>query len=176
MIAPLMVALAYGALEVGQVISTYLTLTHTTREGANLVSRGTPVDLPGPSNDALDTIIAAAGSTLSTTNQAQWRIIYSRVVRDPAVPCPAEPCKYMVDTKLGGQIIRGNLNKQSKLGTPNGSQIPPSVLPGIENVKDGQVFHVFEIFYDYAPNILTYIGKGIKTDFYDRTIFTNVSG
>ena len=42
LIAPLMMALAYGALEVGSVISTYLTMSHTTREGANLASRGTP--------------------------------------------------------------------------------------------------------------------------------------
>jgi len=176
MIAPLMICLVYGAVEVGSVISTYLTLTHTTREGANLVARGTPVDLLGPDNDALDTIITAAAPTLSATNQTQWRIIYSRVVRDPAVPCLAEPCKYMVDTKPGGQIIRGSLNKQSKLGPPNGSQISQSVLPGIQNVKDGQVFHVFEAFYNYAPNIITYIGKTINTDFYDRTIFTNISG
>ncbi len=175
-IAPIMVALMFGAIEVGSVISAYLTLTHTTREGANLASRGTPVDVTGPNNDVLDTIITAAGPTLSATNQAQWRIIYSRVVRDPAVPCPAEPCKYMVDTTVGGQIVRGNLDKQSTLGSPDGTQIPPSVLPGIQNVKDGQTFHVFEVFYNYAPNIITYVGKMINTDFYDRTIFTNVSG
>ena len=40
LIVPLMVLLAFGAIEVGSVISTYLTLTHTTREGANLASRG----------------------------------------------------------------------------------------------------------------------------------------
>jgi hypothetical protein len=175
-IAPMMVALTFGAIEVGSVISAYLTLTHTTREGANLASRGTPVDVTGPNNDVLDTIITAAGPTLSAANQAQWRIIYSRVVRDPAVPCPVEPCKYMVDRTVGGQIIRGDLNKQSKLGAPDGTQIPPSVLPGIQNIKDGQTFHVFEVFYNYAPNIITYVGKMINTDFYDRTIFTNVSG
>ena len=50
LIAPLMIFLAYGAIEVGQVISTHLTMTHTSREGANLVSRGTTA------NDALDAI------------------------------------------------------------------------------------------------------------------------
>jgi hypothetical protein len=175
-IAPMMIGLMFGAVELGSVISTYLTLTHTTREGANLASRGTPVDVAGPNNDVLDTIIAAAAPTLSATNQAQWRIIYSRIIRDPASPCPAEPCKYILDTKPGGQIIRGNLNRQSKLGTPDGTQISQSALPGIQNVKDGQTFHVFEIFYDYAPNIITYVGNAINTDFYDRTIFTNVSG
>jgi hypothetical protein len=175
LIAPLMVVLAYGAVEVGSVISTYLTLTHTTREAANLASRGTPVDVAGPDNDVLDTIITAAAPTITTTNQAQWRIIYSKVIQDPGTPCPPEPCKYIVENP-GGQIIRGTLNKQSKLGLPNGTQIPQSALPGIQNVKANQTFHVFEVFYDYAPNIITFIGKGINTDFYDRTIFTNVSG
>jgi hypothetical protein len=170
-IAPLMVLLAYGAVEVGSVISTHLTLTHTTREGANLVSRGTVPDV------ALDAVIAAAAPTIRLTNQTQWRIIYSKIVQDPGTPCPPEPCKYIVDNvDPNGQIIRGTLNKQSKLGPPNGSQIPQSVLPGIQNVKAGQTFHVFEVFYDYAPSIITFVGKGINTDFYDRTIFTNVSG
>src|SRR6266404_1600239 len=119
LIAPLMLLLAYGAIEVGSVISTYLTMTHTTREGANLASRGgsLPIDQNGANysnpDDILDTIIKAAAPTLSETNQAQWRVIYSHIIRD-ATPCPAEPCNYIVDTGANGQIIRGNLNKQSK--------------------------------------------------------------
>ncbi|MGH7872870.1 MAG: TadE/TadG family type IV pilus assembly protein [Candidatus Binatia bacterium] len=180
-IAPLMLALAYGAVEVGSVISTYLTLTHTTREGANLASRGgsLPIDINGANysspDDVLDTIIKAAAPTLTAANQAQWRVVYSKVRRD-GTPCLAEPCNYIVETGPGGQITRGTLNKQSKLGTPSGSPIPPSVLPGIQNVKDNQIFHVIEVFYNYAPNIITYVGKGINTDLYDRTIFTNISG
>ena len=179
LIAPLMLALAYGAVEVGSVISTYLTLTHTTREGANLASRGAlPVDKNGANyttpDDVLDTIIRAASPTLTTANQAQWKVIYSKVVRD-ATPCPVEPCNYIVDTGAGGQISRGTLNKQSKLGLPTGTPISPSILPGIQNVKNGQTFHVFEVYFNYAPNIITYIGKGINTDLYDRTVFTNVT-
>lgn len=176
LIAPLMVMLAYGAIEVGSVISTYLTLTHTTREGANLASRGgkLPIDKSGPDNDILDAIIKAAAPTLTTANQAQWRVIYTKVVRNN-IPCPPDPCNYIVDTKAGGQVTRGNLNKQSKLGLPNGTPISQSILPGIQNVKDGQTFHVLEVFYNYAPNIITFVGKGINTDLYDRTIFTNVS-
>ena len=56
----------------GSVISTYLTLTHTTREGANLTSRGT---VP---NTALDAIIASAAPTIRNNNSAQWRVIYSQ--------------------------------------------------------------------------------------------------
>jgi len=165
-----MLALAYGAIEVGSVISTYLTMSHTTREGANLASRGTPPD------QTLDAIIAAAAPTIRTANQAQWRIIYSRIIQDPAVPCPTEPCSYIVDNvNPNGQLLRGTLSKASKLGTP-GTQVTQTVLPGIQNVKAGQTFDVIEVFYDYAPSIITFVGKGISTDFYERTIFTNVSG
>jgi hypothetical protein len=176
-----MILLAYGAIEVGSVISTYMTLTHTTREGANLASRGgaLPIDKNGADynnpDDVLDTIIKAAAPTLSASNQAQWRVIYSHIIRD-ATPCPAEPCNYIVDTGANGQITRGTLNIQSKLGGQTGIPIPQSVLPGIQNVKNSQSFHVFEVFYDYSPYIITFVGKGINTNFYDRTIFTNVSG
>jgi hypothetical protein len=175
LIAPLMMALTFGAIEVGSVISTYLTMSHTSREGANLASRGTSPD------NTLDAIIAAASPTIregASGNDPQWRIIYTRIVRDLTVPClPAQPCKYIVDNiAADGQKVRGALNKTSKLGIPNGSQIPQSVLPGIENVKDLQKFHVIEVFYNYAPNLITYVGKGINTDLYERTIFTDISG
>lgn len=174
LIAPLMLLLAYGAVEVGSVISTYLTLTHTTREGANLASRG---ELP---NVALDVVIRAAAPTLRPANAAQWRIIYSRIVQDPTAPaCPVEPCKYIVDTAADGQVStngqHGTLAKTSILGPP-GTEITAGILPGIQNVKPQQTFHVIEVFYDYAPSIVTFVGKGINTDLYDRTIFTNVSG
>jgi Flp pilus assembly protein TadG len=182
LIVPLMVLLAYGAIEVGSVISTYLTLTHTTREAANLASRGggLQVDSGGENyttpNDILDTVIKAAAPTLSATNKAQWRVVYSKVIRSPNACNPGDPCEYIVDTNAGGRFVRGNLNKQSKLGPQDGTPIPSTVLPGIQNIKDSQTFHVFEIFYDYAPNIITFVGNGINTDFYDRTMFTDVSG
>ena len=73
LITPLMLLLVFGVVEVGSVISTYLTITHTTREGANLTSRGTNPNI------ALDAIIAAAAPTIRDDNLAQWRIIYSRL-------------------------------------------------------------------------------------------------
>src|ERR1044072_6678189 len=80
LIAPLMLELAYGALEIGSVISTYLTMSHTNREGASLASRGPP-----PAR-ALPAIVAAAAPTLSAANQTQWKIIYSRIIQDPLNP------------------------------------------------------------------------------------------
>jgi hypothetical protein len=168
-IAPLMIALTFGAIEVGSIISTYLTLTHTTREGANLTSRGeTP-------SQTLDAIIAASSSTLRSNNQAHWKLIYSRLVQDKTVPCPdppTTPCVYRIES----QIVRGGLvGKPSKL-SGNGSVNSRVTVPGINSVRAGQTFHALEVFYNYNPYIVTFIGRGLPTDFYDRTIFTNVTG
>ncbi|MBI2532092.1 MAG: pilus assembly protein [Deltaproteobacteria bacterium] len=105
---PLMLLLVYGVVEVGQIISTYLTLTHTTREGANLTSRGTPPDT------ALDAVIAAAAPTIRDDNLGQWRIIYSEIVQKPESPCLTPPtgCTY----EISDQKIRGNMPELSKLG------------------------------------------------------------
>ena len=96
LIAPLMIFLAYGAIEVGQVISTHLTMTHTSREGANLVSRGTIA------NDALDAIDRGVVGYFQTSNQANWKIIYSKVTQDITVPCPnppTTPCTYRIESQ-----------------------------------------------------------------------------
>ncbi|MGZ8451322.1 MAG: TadE/TadG family type IV pilus assembly protein [Candidatus Binatia bacterium] len=168
LIAPLMIFLAYGAIEVGQVISTHLTMTHTSREGANLVSRGTTA------SNALDAIIASASDTFKTSNQANWKIIYSKVTQDITVPCPnppTTPCTYRIES----QLTRGLLVKNSKLSS-TGAVNEIVTIPGIGSVIAGQTFQVIEVYFNYLPYIVTYVGKGINTDFYDRTIFTNVSG
>ena len=167
-IVPLMAFLAYGAIEVGSVISTHLTITHTTREGANLISRGTPA------NQALAAVIAASSNTFNSSKQANWKIIYSKVIQDTSVPCPnppTTPCTYRIDS----QITQGLLVKSSKLSS--GGLVNDIVtIPGINGVIGGQTFQVIEVYFNYAPYLVTYVGRQINTDFYDRTIFTDVSG
>lgn len=171
LIFPLMLLMVYGVVEVGQIISTYLTLTHTTREGANLASRGTPP------NTALDAIILAADPTIRNDNLSQWQIIYTEIIQAPDTACLTPPtgCTYMVSDKVDGQIYRGSFGQSSKLGGA-GTIITPSILPGIENVIAGQIFKAIEVFYDYGPNVITFIGNNIDKTFYDRTIFTKVDG
>jgi hypothetical protein len=164
LIVPLMVIMVYGVVEVGSAISTYLTLTHTTREGANLASRGTD-----PA-DALTAIIAAANPTISNGNSTQWRIIYSSIVQAPGVPCPQPPCDYIIED----QIIQGGLNENSKLGA-EGDTVNVKV-DGFDSVLPGQKFHAIEVFYDYGPDVITFIGNTFNKIFYDRSIFTHVSG
>ena len=105
LIVPFMLLMVYGVVEVGSVISTYLTLTHTTREGANLTSRGT---LP---NTALDAIIASAAPTIRNNNLGQWRVIYSHLIQNPPCHARLKPCTYEVES----QIIRGSLSHGVRL-------------------------------------------------------------
>jgi len=164
LITPLMLLLVFGVVEIGSLISTYLTLTHTTREGANLTSRGEDP------NDAIDAIKAAASPTIRANNSPQWRIIYTRIVQDPNVECTTAPCNYIVDD----QITEGDLDQDSVLGTSKGTIINEKI-DGVDSVKPNQIFHSIEVYYDYGPNVISFVGKGFNTLLYDRTIFTNVS-
>jgi hypothetical protein len=165
LIVPLMLLLVYGVVEVGSAISTYLTLSHTSREGANLTSRGTIPD------DALTAIIAAANPTMSNGNLTQWRIIYTRISQAPGVPCPQPPCDYVVEE----QIVRGSLGEASKIG-PVGATVNQNIS-GFNNVLPGQIFHAIEVFYDYGPDVITFIGNSFTNKiFYERSLFTQVSG
>jgi hypothetical protein len=166
-LTPLMLLLIFGVVEVGSVISTYLRLAQLTREGANLTSRGEDP------NVALTAIIAAAAPLLRNNNLPQWRLIYTRIVQDPATPCnpPAQPCRYIVDT-VKPPIIRGNYGQASKIGAA-GSVV---TLPGVETIGPNQRLHAIEVYYDYGPSVITSVGRMIPQGFYERTIFTDVSG
>jgi hypothetical protein len=65
--------------------------------------------------------------------------------------------------------------ESSKIG-PLGATVTPANLPGIGSVGPGQTFKVIEVYYDYGPNVITFIGNNIDKTFYDRTIFTKVDG
>ena len=170
LITPLMLLLVFGVVEVGQVISTYLTITHTTREGANLTSRGTNPNI------ALAAIKAAAAPTIRDDNLAQWRIIYSRIKQATGTPCNPS-CTYVIDPDplnpgaIPGQIILGNFNQSSQLGNIGATV----TIPGVQDVGPGQTFHAIEVYYDYGPSVITFIGNNINQTFYERSIFTNVS-
>jgi TadE-like protein len=170
LITPLMLLLVFGVVEVGQVISTYLTITHTTREGANLTSRGTNPNI------ALAAIKTAAAPTIRDDNLGQWRIIYSRLVQHPTAGCTPS-CTYIIDPNpqnpgnIPGQIPLGNFNQPSQLGNIGDTV----TIPGVQDVGPGQTFHAIEVYYDYGPSAITFIGNNINQTFYERSIFTNVS-
>lgn len=160
-ITPLLLVLLLSMVEFGTLVSNYLTLTHLTREGANLASRGTTPAM------ALDTVIASAATTFRNDNEAQWKVIFSTIVQTPN-SCPPLPCTYQV----GQQITRGNLSESSKLGAV-GKTVK---IPGIDGVSPNQTFFAIEAYYDYRSDVPTVIiGNTSDTIIYDRTIFTNVS-
>lgn len=158
---PMLAALLYTTIEFANIIGTHHALTSLTREAANLTSRGEDPDT------ALDAVIATSGPTVRTDNLTQWNIIYSRIVQDPGVPCPPTPCTYIVES----QELRGSFGQSSQIGSAGGTV----TIPGIASVAAGQTFHAVEIYYNYGPNIITYVGSSLDQIFYDRTIFTNVS-
>jgi hypothetical protein len=43
------------------------------------------------------------------------------------------------------------------------------------DVNPGQTFQAIEVYYDYTPNVMTYVGSSlINKTFYERSIFTDV--
>lgn len=161
LIFPFLVLLLYGTIEVANVISVYQTMTHTTREGANLISRGT---VP---NAALDAVITAAAPTIQASNNGQWKIIYSQIKQKPGIPCPPTPCTY----EVSAQQVRGNLGQSTQIGSV-GATVN---IPGMQDVAPGQTFEAIEVYFDYGPNVMTFVGNNINKLFYDRTIFTRVT-
>ena len=81
----------------------------------------------------------------------------------------AAPCDYVVEE----QLTQGSLGENSKLG-PVGTIVNTRLDP-LDDVAPNQKFHSVEVFYDYGPNVMTFVGTNMNKLFYDRTIFTNVS-
>lgn len=159
---PFLLLLLYGTIEISTAISAYHTLTGVTREGANLTARGENPDI------ALDAIVASNSPTITSTNSAQWEIIYSKIEQDPAIPCAAPPCVYIITD----QKNRGGLGQGSQIGGV-GSTV---TIPGTDSINPAQTFHAFEAYYDYGPNVFSFVGSSLNKIFYDRGIFTEVSG
>jgi len=160
LVFPLMILLLFGVVEVSRVISVYHSLVHLTREGANLTSRGTDV------NKSLTAVIAATKPTLRDENKKQWKVVYSLLRQSPAKPCPPKPCSYEVES----QVAVGDLSEPSAVGTVKA----PVKIAGMDDVEPNQIFHSIEVFYDYKPDVFSFVGKFVNPKFYERTIYTNV--
>jgi hypothetical protein len=169
LVLPMLLILALGAIEVSNMISSYLTLSHLTREGANMISRG--IATPG---SALDAIIDSScplisdGPPCPPSNEERWTIIYSSVVQAPGSPCPPTPCTYIIGND---RITSGDLGETSKIGDSVGG---PATLPDIDSLGPSRTLFVVEAFYQYQT--VTPVGNfGVNLAspiiFYERAVF-----
>jgi len=171
LILPMLLVLALGAIEVSNMIQGYLTLSHLTREGANMISRG----IASP-DSALDAIIESACPPLCTDNQGQWKVIYSRVGprSDPIDPSGCEPDNdtYVVLEQFIPPT-KGSLDEPSKLGSAC-DQVTEAELPNIDQISTGNNLYIVEAFYQYEA--ITPVGNmkvnlGNPIIFYERAVF-----
>lgn len=195
---PLLIILGLGAIEFSNIINAHLVLTHMTREGANLTSRedetkGSPEWKLAIDGD-MAAVIDAASPVISSSNPAQWQLIYSMIVWDNVL---GASCGNLNASAGGGPdryvIERGTsrYGSNSPDWNPNGLPLGPSKigdntdcasakLTGIKDMPPLQTLHAVEVFYNYDPSILTPVGNFIGSitgnQFYSRTIFTDVSG
>lgn len=195
---PLLIALGLGAAEVGNMINSYLVMTHLTREAANLTSR-TP-GIKGSSqwatdiNNGLNAVIGAATPVINTTGTPgpnQWRIYYSMIEWNPAAgPCGGgpiangQPDNYRIRRNNAGWSANvtweyGLLGPSSQIGADG--DCASLALPEVKNLStSGIVLHVVEVFYDYAPSKLTpaqnFIATLVPGLFYRRSVFMDVVG
>ena len=194
---PLLLVLSLGAIEVSNMINSYLVLTHLTREAANLVSRKPgikgSVSWATEINDALDTVISNAAPVIKTTGTGpnQWTFIYSIIVW---VPAPTPDCGLLSDgiTPDRYRIRRSNSGWAGSVDWEDGSlsqlsnigedgECASIKLPEVKQLSAiNLTLHVVEVFYDYAPSQLTpaqnFIGALVPGIFYRRTVFTDITG
>jgi hypothetical protein len=194
---PMLLALGLGVAEVGNMINSYLVLTHLTREAANLASR-TP-GIKGSAqwatdiNNGLSAVVAAAAPVINTTGTpgpSQWRVYYSMIEWSPASgPCGSpiangQPDNYRIRRTNTGWTSAvtwdyGALSETSQIGVDG--DCASVELPEVKSLStSGIVLHVVEVFYDYAPSKLTpaqaFIGALVPGIFYRRSIFMDVVG
>jgi hypothetical protein len=187
LILPLLFLLAFGTIEFSNIIDINLTLTHLTREGANLTSRDrnlTEAEIQA----YLDTVISAAKPVVCpdglgcTNNVSKYFVVYSQVVYDPALGACGDnldnglPDNYRI--RRLGTWIKGSFSQPSKIGSDGDCADLGDLRSSIKSMAAGQTFHVLEVFYDYSGGTITPIqnllGFALPNTFYDRTLFTEV--
>jgi len=177
----LFLVLSLGVIEVSNMLHSYLVLTHLTREGANLTSRGTEPDV------ALDAIIKSAcptlqdGASCAPGNQEQWRVIYSLIAPEDMAGCLASPttsnpsCNYVVKD----QIVRGTLDPAgagvvcsatgSKIGCEGNDASPADVYTDIGQGKSIYAIEVFYLHETVTP--VANFGVQLPNMIYERATF-----
>ncbi len=174
-IVPMLITLGFGVIEAGNIINSYLVLTHLSREAANLVSRETGIkgsaQWATKVNNDLNTVVTN-GSPIINLNgtgargPSQFRVYYSMVEwnEGPGV-CPGGNIasgvadNYRIRRNNSGWAgsvtwTYGTLSQSSGIG--DHGTCAYLTLPEVKNLTtSGLRLHIIEIFYDYAPSRLT---------------------
>jgi hypothetical protein len=203
MCLPLLIVLGFATIDVANMIKSYLVLMHVSREGANAVARepGTKgsTSWAASVNNDLSTVVGSASSVITSSNAAQWSILYSEVVWDTTPgACSGGPLasgapdNYRIkraNTGWTGAVqwtypSGGGLSQPSKIGGDGvcaSASSDPQWNQGIKGLTTtGLRFHVVEVFYNYGPSKLTpiqnFISSMTSRVFYVRTAFLDVMG
>jgi hypothetical protein len=167
----LMLTMTFAAIDFGRVIWQQEVLTGLTREGSNIASRTTPVNLP-----AAVTAVTSDGAGLNLTTNG--KVIITSVINTVV----AGKQMYVI---TGQAFSSGSYNATSKIGTyvPSGTppgknvaNLPvetiPGVVPGLDPAS-GNVIYITEVFDSYSP--ITPLGAFMKhalpTAIYDVAYF-----
>jgi Flp pilus assembly protein TadG len=199
-IAPLLITLGFGVIEAGNIINSYLVLTHLTREAANLVSRETGIkgstEWATKVNTDLSTVISNATPVINLSGvnprgPEQFRVYYSMVEWDPSPgACPGGNIasgaadNYRIRRTNAGWTGTvtwdyGTLNQGSSVGAHGACAY--LTLPQVKTLAtSGLRLHIIEVFYDYTPSRLTpahaLIGALAPSIYSKRSVFMDVAG
>ena len=197
---PMLIGLGFGVIEIGNMINSYLVLTHFTREATNIVARQPGVkgstQWATSVNTDLNAVISKASPVINPTGSGargpdQYKIYYSMVEWNTAPGAcgggpmaNGQPDNYRIrrsNTGWTGKVTwqYGSLSQNSNLGTDGDCAY--LLLPEVKNLStQGLVLHVIEVFYDYTPSKLTpvegFIGALAPGIFYRKTVFMDVVG
>jgi len=198
---PMLIALGLGVVEVGNMINSYLVMTHLTREAANLASRQSGIkgstQWATNINNGFTQAITAASPVINLagtgpTGPGQFKVYYSMVEWDTGPgPCGGGPSgsgaadNYRIRrvNKAGwtGSVTweYGSLAQASQVGAQGTCAY--LTLPEVKNLStQGIILHVVEVVYDYSPAKLTpvqnFIGVLAPGIFYRRSVFMDVVG
>ena len=198
---PMLIALGLGVVEVGNMINSYLVMTHLTREAANLASRqpGTKGSTQWATNinNGMTQAITATSPVIHLTGTgpsgpSQFKVYYSMVEWNTALPaCGGGPIasgaadRYRIRRTSAGWPSNtvnwqyGSLGQASQVGADGTCAY--LTLPEVKNLStQGIILHIVEVIYNYGPAKLTpvqnFIGVLAPGIFYRRSVFIDVVG
>lgn len=153
-VAMLLIVMGFGVIDFSRAIFEKQVLSHLTREGSNLASRGTAL---------ADTAIAVVNDAPPLNLGTSGLVIVTAVTNNGK------------SYTITGQVSQGGISARSKIGSGlnKPANLPISATSPTAVPQPNQTAYVTEVFYSYTP--LTPIGSILKivmpTQLYDVAYF-----